>query len=80
MVGEYMARARAYLVAVTVVLALASPVAAISVIAEPTFVGGAPVVASAPAEKRRGLSDTETLVMLLGSVVFSVVLLGRKLD
>lgn len=60
------------------VLMAASPAAALTVIAEPAAMLVEPVVV--PVEEQSGLSATETMVMLLGSVVFSVVLLGRKLD
>lgn len=73
-----MARARVF-VAIMAAFLLTGPVAALTVIAEPVAERSSPL-APVAVDEAQGLSATETVVMLLGSVVFSAVLLGRKLD
>lgn len=74
-----MARARVCLALISALM-VAGPVAALTVIAEPVALRPVPSVAPEAADEAQGLSAAETMVMLLGSVVFSAVLLGRKLD
>lgn len=59
----------------------AAPAAAVAVIGEQRVRFEALPPAEAEAVKApSGLSGAETAVMLIGSLVFSLVLLGRKLD
>jgi hypothetical protein len=78
-----MVRAR-FCLAIVAGLLVVSPTVALTVVAEPLDIRAVPVVAASPAivpaVEPRGLTATETMVMLLGSVVFSLVLLSRKLD
>lgn len=76
-----MVRAR-FCLAILAALLAASPIAALTVVAEPLDIRAVPVVATvpAPAGEPGGLTSSETMVMLLGSIVFSLVLLSRKVD